>query len=256
MTKTMIVGNWKMNGTQPVARSLAEGLVNNDIIRSAHADGVQVVCCPPFTALSLVQQTIADTPIQLGGQACHHQRQGAHTGDVSAAMLRDVGCSHVLVGHSERRRDHHESDDQVVAISIAAIDAGLVPIICVGETLEEHQQGLTRNVLQRQVGILCSALGNNLSRCVLAYEPVWAIGTGLAATAEHVETTHAYIAEVTRTHGIVIPVLYGGSANASNAEELLSSEHVNGLLVGGASLDAISFAGIVAAARRKGGASS
>lgn len=253
MTSTLIVGNWKMHGTTSVASTLAAELAENEIIRDAKRDGVDVVCCPPFTALSLVGQLLAETSVKLGAQTCHYQRQGAHTGDISAEMLRDVGCSFVLVGHSERRRDHHESNDQVAAASIAAVDAGLIPVICVGETYHEHQSAMTYDVLERQIGSVCTALGSKLSSCVVAYEPVWAIGTGLAATAEHVQTTHAHIVELVRTHGVTIPVLYGGSVNASNAEELLATMHVGGLLIGGASLNISSFAAIVAAARSRGG---
>ncbi|HEY9538765.1 MAG TPA: triose-phosphate isomerase [Kiloniellaceae bacterium] len=239
--RALIAGNWKMNGLAEDARALAGAL-------KARAEGAQLACdllvCPPFPHLGLVAQALAGSRIAVGGQDCHSAAAGAHTGDTAAPMLRDIGCTYVIVGHSERRGDHRESDAQVRAKAEAALSAGLVPIVCVGETEKERSADQTLAVISRQVkGSI--PVGMEAARLVVAYEPVWAIGTGRTATPADVAKVHAEIRRL--LVGLVgegaekVRILYGGSVKPDNARELLSQANVDGALVGGASLDADSF---------------
>ena len=230
-----------MNGLAKEARSLAAALKEK-------AEGAQLDCdllvCPPFPYLGQVAQQLAGCRISLGGQDCHAAGSGAHTGDTAAQMLRDVGCSYVIVGHSERRGDHGETDTQVRAKAEAAQAAGLVPIVCVGETEKERNAEQTMTVIARQVKGSVPA-GMDAGRLVVAYEPVWAIGTGRTATPADVAKVHGEIRRL--LVGLVgdgaekVRILYGGSVKPDNAAELLSQANVDGALVGGASLDADSF---------------
>lgn len=239
--RALIAGNWKMNGLAEDAKTLAEGL-------KALGEGAQPSCdllvCPPFPYLALVAQALAGSRISVGGQDCHGATAGAHTGDTAAPMLRDVGCSYVIVGHSERRSDHGETDAQVRAKAEAALAAGLAPIVCVGETEKERDADQTLTVIGRQVKGSVPA-GMEAGRLVVAYEPVWAIGTGRTATAAEVARVHAEIRRL--LVGLVgegaekVRILYGGSVKPDNAAELLSQANVDGALVGGASLDAEAF---------------
>ena len=239
--RALIAGNWKMNGLGEDAKALAEGL-------KGLAEGGQPSCdllvCPPFPYLGLVAQTLAGSRIAVGGQDCHGATSGAHTGDTAAPMLRDVGCTYVIVGHSERRADHGETDAQVRAKAEVALAAGLVPIVCVGETEKERNAEQTLAVIARQVKGSVPA-GMEAGRLVVAYEPVWAIGTGRTATPADVAQVHAEIRRL--LVGLVgegaekVRILYGGSVKPDNARELLSQANVDGALVGGASLDADSF---------------
>ena len=239
--RALIAGNWKMNGLAKDARVLADGL-------KALGEGAQLSCdllvCPPFPYLGLVAQALAGSRIALGGQDCHSAASGAHTGDTAAQMLRDVGCSYVILGHSERRSDHGETDAQVRAKAEAALSAGLVPIVCVGETEKERNAEQTLAVISRQVkGSV--PVGMEAGRLVVAYEPVWAIGTGRTATPSDVVKVHGEIRRL--LGGLVgegaekVRILYGGSVKPDNARELLSQANVDGALVGGASLDAEAF---------------
>jgi triosephosphate isomerase len=239
--RALIAGNWKMNGLAKDARALADGL-------KALGEGAQLSCdllvCPPFPYLGLVAQALAGSRIALGGQDCHSAASGAHTGDTAAQMLRDVGCSYVILGHSERRSDHGETDAQVRAKAEAALSAGLVPIVCVGETEKERNAEQTLAVISRQVkGSV--PVGMEAGRLVVAYEPVWAIGTGRTATPSDVVKVHGEIRRL--LGGLVgegaekVRILYGGSVKPDNARELLSQANVDGALVGGASLDAEAF---------------
>ena len=244
-----IVGNWKMNGTRamlPEARAI-------DRAASRHPD-VQVALAPPFT---LIQALAAEAQaIGIGGQDCHTQAKGAHTGDISAAMLADAGANFVILGHSERRRDHGESDELVRAKAEAAIEADLGIIVCVGETLAERDAGKAEAVVKAQVAAslpdAAVAARSAPGAIAIAYEPVWAIGTGRVAAVDDVIAMHRAIHETLLAWdadlGARIRILYGGSVNADNARELLSAEGVGGALVGGASLTAESFLAIVAAA--------
>lgn len=239
MIKPLIAGNWKMHGTSD---SLAEldKLKAHLLGREAQCD---ILICPPATLLMEMAQRLTDSVVSIGGQDCHFAHEGAHTGDISAAMLVDAGASHVIVGHSERRANHAESDDIVRQKAEAAIEAGLSPIICVGESEAQRRSGDALKVVDDQ--LLGSMPRTNTDSIVIAYEPVWAIGTGLTASPEDIGEVHRHIrGHVSRTTRI----LYGGSVKPGNAAEILSVDDVNGALVGGASLKADDFFGIIAAA--------
>ena len=248
MNTMHVIGNWKMHGSRASSRALALGLVSDTIISGAVSHSVQVTICPPSTFLTDVHSVLEGSTLALGAQDCHYRQHGAHTGDVSALMLRDAGCTHVILGHSERRRSHNESNDLIAGKVIAALEADLRPIICVGETLEEHQQQRTIEVVTSQLQSVVSAAEARINDVIVAYEPVWAIGTGLAATAEHVTMAHAAIAEVLAPAGGDVPILYGGSVTADNAPLLFACPNVHGGLIGGASLEVASFSAIVQAA--------
>jgi len=240
----LIAGNWKMNGTTASAKALAAGLA----AKAGSAAKADIVLCPPAPLLPLVAQAIAGGPLALGAQDCHANEKGAHTGDVAAGLLKDVGCSYVIVGHSERRADHGETDATVKAKASAALKAGLTPIVCVGETEAERERGETAAVIARQVaGSLPETA--TAANTVIAYEPVWAIGTGKTATTADIAAVHAQIREVARTGGTGLRILYGGSVKGSNADAILATDGVNGALVGGASLDLEDFWRIVEACR-------
>jgi triosephosphate isomerase len=244
-SRPLVAGNWKMNGTRS---SLAEF----DAIRDACLDGssgsAEIALCLPATLIMAAAEKAAGTRILVGAQDCHTDPSGAHTGDIAAEMLRDAGAGLVIVGHSERRADHGESDALVRAKAEAAHRAGLVAIVCVGETRAERDAGETLRVIGRQVeeSVPRAATGANT---ILAYEPVWAIGTGLTPSVQDVADVHAFIRRRLDTGRDIIRLLYGGSVKASNAAELLSIDAVDGALVGGASLKAKDFLGITAVYR-------
>ena len=235
-----------MNGLPDMAQSLAEGIAG----RAANAKSLpDIVLCPPAPLLTVVGSAITGGPVKLGAQDCHAEEKGAHTGDVSAALLSALGCRYVIVGHSERRTDHGETDAGVRAKAQAVLDTGLMPIICVGETGAERDAGKTSDVIAKQVAGSTpeSACAENV---VIAYEPVWAIGTGRTATEADIEAAHAQIREIfSRKNGSAgtLRILYGGSVKGSNAASILKTRGVNGALVGGASLDVDDFWAIIAA---------
>ncbi len=231
----LIAGNWKMNG---LAASISE---LDAMISGAAAAKAELLVCPPATLLSAFAARAKGTAIKVGGQDCHWLQSGAHTGDISAEMLADAGATHVIVGHSERRADHGESDAIVRQKAEAAARAGLTAIICIGETLAERETGATLDVIARQLDGSVPAI----SKLVIAYEPVWAIGTGLTPTLEQVAEVHAAIRS---RIGSGIAILYGGSVKPANAAELLAVPEVGGALVGGACLKASDFLQIAAAA--------
>ena len=233
--RKFVCGNWKMHKTSAEAVQLVREL--REKVASAAA---QVAVAPPFTALAAVRQALQGSPIQLFAQNCHHEKQGAFTGEVSAPMLKEIGCDGVILGHSERRQYFGETDETVAQRARAALDAGLRVIACVGETQEEREGGETEEVLRRQLSVL-----EPHDDLVLAYEPVWAIGTGLTATPEMAQEAHSFIKSL-----LDAPVLYGGSVKADNAAELLAQADVDGALVGGASLDVDSFRAICETAAR------
>jgi len=245
--KKFIVGNWKMNLTQAAARELIHALHANGV-RST--EQVAVVICPPFTVLQALREHTGEL-IALGAQNCHAAEKGAYTGEISAQMLTDVGCTYVIVGHSERRRDQHESDHQIGRKAHRALTSGLRPIICVGESLEERQQGITRTVITSQLnGIIDAASEEVVASSIIAYEPVWAIGTGLAASTDQAQEVHHDIRLHLESRGMPspVPILYGGSVTSVHASMLFDCPDVDGALVGGASLNAVEFAAIVHAA--------
>lgn len=246
MTSTLIAGNWKMNG---LASSIAE-LEAVIAGRSEVPDTVGLLLCPPATLVAAFAMRANNTGVSIGGQDCHTAEKGAHTGDISAEMLADAGADHVILGHSERRADHGETDEVVNAKVKAAWRAGLVAIACVGETEAERDAGRTLDVVRTQ---LAGSLpdGATPASLVVAYEPVWAIGTGRTPTVDDVATVHAAIRETLEERfgadGKAIKILYGGSVKPDNAAALLAVDHVNGALVGGASLKASDFLGIARA---------
>lgn len=243
----LIAGNWKMNTDLAEAVRLA-----SEVVRSVKSEGVAVALCPPFISLEAVAEIIRDTPIQLGAQNMHAAESGAYTGEVSASMLKSVGCDYVILGHSERRTIFGETDEEVGEKVQAAYSNGLVPIICVGETLDEREQNKEYQVVERQ---LRAAIGttrfDDPESLVIAYEPVWAIGTGRTASPQQAQEIHAHIrkllGELTPEIATDVQILYGGSVNPGNAAELFAQPDINGGLVGGASLKAEDFAAIVAA---------
>ncbi|NBN64114.1 triose-phosphate isomerase [Pannonibacter tanglangensis] len=247
--RPLVAGNWKMNGLEA---SRAEFKALAAALYPQLAQKVDVMICPPATLLSRLAGDAAGTRIALGGQDCHAAVSGAHTGDVSAEMLKDAGATAVIVGHSERRADHGESDAVVRAKAQAAWRAGLVAIICIGETEAERKAGKTLAVVAGQLDGSVPD-GATAANTVIAYEPVWAIGTGLTPTAADVAEVHAALrarlAARLGGEGAAMRLLYGGSVKPANAAELMAVPHVNGALVGGASLKAADFLGIIAAYR-------
>ncbi len=248
MRQRLIVGNWKMNLLQAEALALVDELESAGAVSD---NGVEVVICPPYTALAAIGGRGTDA-IALGAQNCHARQKGAFTGEISAEMLIDAGCRYVILGHSERRRDQHETDVEIGHKAKHALQSGLRPIICVGEQLEQRQDGRTHEVISGQIdGIVESAGVQVVSASVIAYEPVWAIGTGLAATAEQAQEVHSAMRGHLIRHGVsaTVPLLYGGSVTGTNAAGLFACADIDGALVGGASLQAREFALIVQHAR-------
>jgi triosephosphate isomerase len=244
--KPLVAGNWKMNGTTAMLREprLLAGMMRDVKTKC------DILVCPPTTLIRRVKGVLKGSRIRVGGQDCHAAASGAHTGDISAEMLRDSGATHVIVGHSERRTNHKENDATIVAKAKAAHRAGIIAIICIGETLDERKGGKTLSVLTSQIkGSIPE--GSTASNTVIAYEPVWAIGTGLTPTTAEVAEAHAHIrgelAKAMGEEGAKTRILYGGSVKPSNASELMSAANVNGALVGGASLKAADFIGIIKA---------
>ncbi|MEM9168345.1 MAG: triose-phosphate isomerase [Pseudomonadota bacterium] len=234
----LIAGNWKMNG---LAASTAEVDTLVAMLDGAAPAGRAVVICPPATLLAALSAHLAGAPVETGGQDCHVSASGAHTGDVSAEMLKDAGGSYVIVGHSERRADHGETDALVRAKAEAARRAGLTPIVCVGETKDQREAGDAETVVRGQ---LAGSLPEGAGPLVVAYEPVWAIGTGLTPTTDDIAAMHATIRGVV---GAGVLILYGGSVKPANASEILAGDNVDGALVGGASLKAADFYAIATA---------
>jgi triosephosphate isomerase len=248
MRKKIVAGNWKMNKTAHEAKTLVAE------IRAAldGFDAVECVLCPPFTSLWVVQDGVAGSQIGLGAQNVHWEKSGAFTGEISADMLKEKGCTHVIIGHSERRQYFGETDETVNKRTRAALAAGLTPIVCVGETLAEREAGSTFQVIERQVRAGLQGLSDaDWASLVLAYEPVWAIGTGKTATSAQAQEVHAFIRKLLReTAGAAaegIRIQYGGSMKPDNARELLGQPDIDGGLIGGAALQASSFVAIVKA---------
>ena len=243
--RKLAAGNWKMNGT-------AADLAELDTLLAQHGDtGAELLLCPPHTLVERMARAADGTAMQVGGQDCHWNDTGAHTGDVSAAMLRDAGATHVILGHSERRADHAETDRMVRDKCDAAWAAGLVSIVCVGETLAERESSNTLQIIRGQIAgsLPDQATGHNL---VIAYEPVWAIGTGKVPTTDEIGEVHSDIrTTLERRFGAGVAksvrILYGGSVKPANASEIFAVANVDGALVGGASLKAADFGGIIAA---------
>ena len=239
MPRKLAAGNWKMNGLRANVNEL-------ETLAKQHSNAsVDILICPPATLIGACQ----DMPFDIGGQDCHTAESGAHTGDISAQMLADAGATYVITGHSERRADHDETDEIVAAKSTAANKAGLIAVICVGETLDQREAGTTLDIIDGQLAgsIPDGATANNT---VIAYEPVWAIGTGKVPTLEQIAEVHAHIRaklQARFSDGADMRILYGGSVKGSNAADIFGVPHVDGALVGGASLKADDFSPIISA---------
>ncbi|KAB2895057.1 MAG: triose-phosphate isomerase [Flavobacteriales bacterium] len=263
MKKTYVIGNWKMtaSGSEGInlARLLRSGsssealdLLGDDNIEYDNRDLVPIVICPPFPVLSEVARLFHGTRFYVGAQDCHYHDKGAFTGDVSPAMLAELGCTWVIVGHSERRRYHSETNQVIGKKAAAALRNGLTPIVCIGENQDERRQGRTEAVLIEQIDGIVSELGpESLQKCVIAYEPVWAIGTGNAATSDQATSVHSTV----KQHCLIIcgkqlPVLYGGSVTSDNARDFISMADIDGVLVGGASLSSDFLSIAIAAGAR------
>jgi len=251
MRQPLVAGNWKMNGSLDSITALVEGLkAGLDSVTTA-----EMAVCPPYVYIPTVANLIGNAAISLGAQDVSDQEAGAYTGEVAPAMLTDVGCKYAIVGHSERRSIYGESDAFTASKFAAARKAGLVPILCVGELLEEREQGITEQVVSRQLDAVIDLEGiGALADAVIAYEPVWAIGTGKTATPDQAQDVHAYIrgklAALDSAVAEKVQILYGGSMNAANAAELLAMADIDGGLIGGASLKPADFLAIGTAANR------
>jgi triosephosphate isomerase len=249
MRKPLVAGNWKMHGSRTDNAALVRALLDQLPPQAA----AEVMVCPPFVYLHETCRLLKDSDVALGAQTLCAEAQGAFTGEVSGAMLRDVGCRYVLVGHSERRQLFGEHDALVARKFVAAQASGLVPVLCVGETLEERESGRTTDVVARQLDAVLAVSGvSAFGQAVIAYEPVWAIGTGRNATPGQAQEVHAMIrgrvSALDAKMAASVRILYGGSVKASNAQELFAMADIDGGLVGGASLKADEFARICAAA--------
>ena len=248
MRRYLMAGNWKMHKTVPEAVELATAMRAG---LDARPPDLEVVLFPPFTALQAVGQVLKGSRIGLGAQNMHWEKQGAFTGSISPVMLRDVGCTHVILGHSERRQLHGETDEAVDRKARSAMDSGLTPLVCVGETLSERESGRTLEVVERQVErALRHLTPEEAARIVISYEPVWAIGTGHAATPEQAQEVQAFIRKlVALSHGAppaeALRILYGGSVKPDNIGALMAQGDIDGALVGAACLRADSFLGII-----------
>lgn len=244
MRRRLAAGNWKMNGTA-ASLSEVETLLGNHL-----SPKVEILICPPATLIAQIAARKGQHPLMIGGQDCHAEASGAHTGDISAAQLRDAGASYVIVGHSERRSDHGETDAQVAAKARAAHAAGLAAVICLGETLAEREAGRTLEVVGRQLDASVPEGATGLNT-VIAYEPVWAIGTGLTPTSAQIAEVHDFLrSRLSARMGADaahVRLLYGGSVKPGNAAEIFAIPDVDGALVGGASLKAADFSPIIAA---------
>jgi len=252
MRKPFVAGNWKMNTDSHTSISLAESIVSGSL--ETAGQGVSVAVCPPFVYLQAVAKALSASSVAVGAQDIYIESQGAFTGEISASMLKDIGCSYVLCGHSERRHVIGETDELINKKVAAAIGGGLLPILCVGELLAEREASQTSEVISRQIkSDLAGLSAEKVSAVTMAYEPVWAIGTGLTATPQQAQEVHAFVRELlAEMYGVQlaeeIRILYGGSAKPGNAGDLMREQDVDGLLVGGASLNADDFIAIIQAA--------
>ena len=245
MRRKLVAGNWKMHGNHRANAELLAGIIG------ARPYGCDVAVCVPYPYLSETAVAMAGSDLRWGAQDCSAHEQGAYTGEVSAAMLAEFGCRYVIVGHSERRQYHAETDQLVADKAKAALACGITPIVCVGETLAQREAGQTEAVVKRQLSAVIHALGHCAGEMVVAYEPVWAIGTGRVATPEQAQSVHALLRaqlSAATAHAGDMKILYGGSMKPDNAVSLLSQPDIDGGLIGGASLKAADFAAICRAA--------
>jgi len=244
--RKLIAGNWKMNGGLATNEALVKA-----IVAGLPAQGAEAAVCVPAAYLAQVQTLVSGSPLALGSQDVSQHEQGAYTGEISAAMLREFAVRYAIVGHSERRQYHGETDEQVAVKAQRALSAGITPIVCVGETLAHRDAGQTEQVVKRQLAAVIHLNGHCISEIVVAYEPVWAIGTGKTATPDQAQAVHAVLRaqlNAASAQADRIQLLYGGSMNAANAADLLAQPDIDGGLIGGASLKAPDFLTIIAAA--------
>lgn len=249
----LVAGNWKMNGSSAVNEQLAGEIIDG----MGRSEAVELLICPPYPYLASMAARVAGTDLLLGAQSLSEFESGAHTGEVSPGMLRDVGCEYVIVGHSERRALYNEDNECVARKFAAALKAGLRPILCVGETLEDREAGRTEEVIEGQLHAVLELAGiDAFSSAVLAYEPVWAIGTGKTASPEQAQDVHQHIRSLLAAQNDNIAsqvrILYGGSVNGGNADGLFAMPDIDGGLIGGASLKSADFLAIAAAAASQG----
>jgi len=255
MRRKLVVGNWKMNGNLAANAVLLSEIVAGLAANAAHP-GADCAVCVPAPYLAQCQAQLSGSQVAWGAQDVSAQASGAYTGEVSVAMLQDFGCRYVILGHSERRAYHQEDDALVASKTVAALRAGLTPIVCVGETLAQRDCGQTALVVQAQLGAVLAALagadGADVAKIVLAYEPVWAIGTGKTATPQMAQDVHALLrtqlAQANAAAGVSVQILYGGSMKPDNAGELMAMPDIDGGLIGGAALKAVDFLAIIRAA--------
>jgi len=253
MRDILVAGNWKMNGSNAANAELVDGILAG----LPASDSVHLLICPPFPYLAAVAEKVTGTRLALGAQNVSQHESGAYTGEVAPSMLRDTGCSHVIIGHSERRAMFGETSDIVAAKFLSAQDAGLVPVMCVGETLEQRESGQTEVVIDEQLGAVIDAAGiAAFGDAIIAYEPVWAIGTGKTASPEQAQDVHRHIraalAEKDKDIAAGVQILYGGSVKGDNASGLFAMPDIDGGLIGGASLKAADFLAIANAALSPG----
>ena len=249
MRRPVVAANWKLNGSREMVTSLVAAINKH----AASAESTDVVICPPFPYLSECKKLLSNDNIRLGAQNVAREKKGAYTGEVSAEMLSDIGCQYVIVGHSERRQYYGESDSVVADKFIRALQAGLTPIVCVGESLQQREQGNMQETIIGQVQSVIAKDGvEKLDGSVIAYEPIWAIGTGETATPAQAQEVHALIRDIvaqqSESTASALRILYGGSVKADNAAELFAQTDIDGGLIGGASLDAGQFNAIISAA--------
>ena len=242
MLKPIVAGNWKMNKTPQEGKSFIDDVVGS----LPTINNVNIIFCPPFTGLNNID---ISTPYYLGAQNCFYKDKGAYTGEISIEILLECNVEYVIIGHSERRHIFHENNELIGKKMSRVINAGMRPILCIGETLDEMNNGKTYDIIEEQ---MIKGLNNvkSIDNVIIAYEPVWAIGTGLTATVEKINEMHSFIRKIlsrlyTNNDSDIIPILYGGSVNSDNANELISIDGVNGFLIGGVSLDVIKFTDVV-----------
>ncbi|MDO3381197.1 triose-phosphate isomerase [Gilvimarinus algae] len=247
--RRLVVGNWKMNGTREDNTRLLQGILGG----WTALESVDVAICPAFVHIPQVAESLKGSQLHWGGQSTNPHEAGAYTGEVSAAMLADLGCRYVIIGHNERRRLRGETDDYVAEQFLAVQRAGLVPILCVGETIEQRESGQALATIGAQLDVVRNAAGlEAFEHAVVAYEPIWAVGTGKTATPDEAEQVHAYIREQFGELGRQLTILYGGSVKSHNAAELFQLQDIDGALLGGASLEANEFLAICRHAEQAG----
>lgn len=249
MRRILVAGNWKLNGSKQNNQELIEGILGG----ISAVNNADVAVCPPYVYIPQVAKLLASSKVSWGAQNCSQYDNGAYTGEVSASMLNELGCRYIILGHSERRTIYNESDDVIAEKFVAVKKSGIIPILCVGELLEERQAGDTEKVVARQLDAVVAKAGiEQFSNAVIAYEPVWAIGTGVTATPEQAQEVHEFIRQrIAQKNAQIaenIQILYGGSVKPDNAAELFAKIDIDGGLIGGASLQADSFLGICKAA--------